>query len=226
MSNSRHFVSMKMTNELIVASRIYVAMCIVFWIYIFCLRMVERCALVATAVQLYRTFPHRIGPLFEFIFLSFKTSVWITLVDYFGEDNCRTYYESELVGLCRLRFCNFLRCGLYFTKAEEFYACSENQRIHSFCSSRPSVHSFSEASPVASREVGPLRDYMNLLRSRTGKDVLIHFDQDSDYSEECQRIFKEVSYLNPTPNFCYDCLTFLPFRVPHSGTSYKIELKV
>lgn len=188
---------MKVTNDLIVASRIYIALSVVFFLYICYLRMLERCALIATVLQIYRTFPERVSSFFEFISLSFRAALWITLIDYCGEENCKRYYESELVALCRLRFCNCLKSGLYFTKGEELpFACTDRYRAQSIRPCTRSLHRFDEDySPLASRELGFLRDYINMLRSSTGKGVKIHYDEHSDFTTECQQVFKQITQL-------------------------------
>lgn len=192
MSTNPHFVSMRVSNDLIVASRVYIALSILLFIYMCCLRMLERCALVATLLQIYRTFPERVSSVFEVFVLSFRAALWITLIDYLGEENCKYYYESDLVGLLRLRFCNCLRSGLYFTQGDEAFACTDRYRVSSLRPSKAPALRFDANSPVASRELGPLRDYINMLRSSAGKDVMIHYDADSEFTEQCQNVFKEV----------------------------------
>lgn len=191
-TSNPHFVSMRVTNDLIVASRIYIALSILFLIYIFCLGMLERCALVATVLQFYRTFPERVSSFFEVIVLAFRAALWITLIDYCGEESCKYYYESDFVGLCRLRFCNCLRSGLYFTQGEELFACTDRYRVSSLRPSKAPQLRFEANSPATSRELGPLRDYLNLLRARTGNAVMVLYDADSVFTEECQNVFKEV----------------------------------
>jgi len=194
-STNPHFVSMRVTSDLIVASRIYIALSILFLIYLFCLRTLERCALVATALQFYRTFPDQVSSFFEVLLLSFRAALWITLIDYCGEENCKAYYESDLVGLCRLRFCNCLRSGLYFTQGEEMFACTDRYRVSSLRPSQAPVLRFeANLSPAASREIGPLRDYLNVLSTRSGNGVQVLFDEDSAFAEDCQNVFKEVGF--------------------------------
>lgn len=195
-STNPHFVSMRITNDLIIASRLYIAITILFLIYLFWLRTLERCALIATALQFYRTFPDHVASFFEILLVSFRAALWITLVDYCGEDNCKTFYESDLVGLCRLRCCNCLRSGLYFTQGEEIFACTDRYRVHGLRNRQaPGLRFEVGMSPEASREMGPLRDYLNVLRSRAGEGVVVVFDEDSAFTEECQNVFKEITRL-------------------------------
>lgn len=202
--NNPHFVSMRVSNDLIVSSRIFTALSILFAIYLFFfLRTLERCALAATALAFYNTFPDRVSSFFEALLLSFRAALWITLIDYCGEENCRAYYESDLVGLCRLRFFNFLRSGFYFTTGEEFFACTDRYRVSSIRPAKAPPPRFeADLAPPASREIGPFRDYLNILRSRAGSDVVVVYDEDSDFADECQIVFKEITRLMRYDEHC------------------------
>jgi hypothetical protein len=183
---------MGVSGDLVVASRVYIGVSILVFVYLCCLRMLERCALVATLLQVYRTFPERASAICEVLVVSFRAALWITLVDYLGEENCRYYYESDLVALLRLRFCNCLRSGLYFTQADEAFACTDRYWASSPRPCTPPPLRFDPTPPAASRELGPLRDYLNMLKSSAGTAVKIHYDEDSQFTAQSQNAFKEV----------------------------------
>lgn len=192
-ANHPHFVSMRVTNDLIVASRVYMALSMLLVLYMGCLRLLERCVLVATLLQIYRTFPERVSAVVEVFVLSFRAALWITLIDYLGEENCKAYYESDIVGLLRLRFCNCLRSGLYFTQGDEAFACTDRYRVSSLRPTKAPALRFGANPPAATRVLGPLRDYINMLRASAGNGVMIHYDDDSEFTEQsCQNAFQEV----------------------------------
>lgn len=191
-----HFTSMKPTNDLILASRIYVAVTVLVFVYLVSLRLLERCALTATTLLVYRTFPPQTAACFHVLFLAFRTALWITVVDYLGEENARPYYESDLAGLLRLRFCNCLRSGVYFTRREEeeAFACTDGYRARTSLRARrvEGLRFGVSGGRGAVAEIGPLNDYVNMLRAAAGKGVAILYDEESAFDEECQRVFKEV----------------------------------
>jgi len=71
-------------------------------------------------------------------------------------------------------------------------------------------------SPEASREMGPLREYLNVLRSRAGEGVVVVFDEDSAFTEECQIVFKEVGIRVSDPKVLL-ILCFTPVLEPRKA---------
>jgi hypothetical protein len=132
-------------------SRVYVAISVLMMFYFYFLPMLEFLALIATVTHLYATFKEQTTVVFRFLFLTYKAALWITLEDFFGRENCRGYYESDVAGILNLRFCNCFRSGLYFTKLPEFYACTDDHRVNSFGPSFESVLRFDNIAPRASR---------------------------------------------------------------------------
>lgn len=183
-----------MIKELIYLSRFYMAIWALCLFYFCCLPTLETLATIATATQLYSTFPDHVSSFFGFLFLTFRTALWITLADWMGGENCRYYYESDLAGICHLRFCNCLKSGLHFTKAAESYACTDSHRVNSFRPALASTHRFDNTPPRASRIPGEVKTYLDTLRAHAGKGVKVHFDQNSEYSEQCQSVFGQVGF--------------------------------
>ncbi len=182
-----------MNKELIYMSRVYVAISVLMMFYFYFLPMLEFLALIATVTHLYATFKEQTTVVFRFLFLTYKAALWITLEDFFGRENCRGYYESDVAGILNLRFCNCFRSGLYFTKLPELYACTDDHRVNSFGPSFESVLRFDNIAP---RSVpGELKIYLEKLRIYAGDGVRIVFDQNSDYSERCQQVFRHVNKL-------------------------------